>query len=147
MRVRWWSALALLRSLASSPAAAAATLRSRASGLEGETVQEIDNIARHTILDAVDEETPEAGDVVPGSDTEPEDSADTSDRRELLAMAAEADRLFGAKDNKLRKAISIVKGLVRDGFQPIVFCRFIPTAEYVARRYGWNFPKALRWKQ
>src|SRR5208337_4171342 len=47
LRVRWWSALALLRSLASSPAAAAATLRSRASGLEGETVQEVDNIARH----------------------------------------------------------------------------------------------------
>src|SRR5439155_8530001 len=30
-RVRWWSALALLRSIASSPAAAAATLRSRAA--------------------------------------------------------------------------------------------------------------------
>ena len=141
LRVRWWSALALLRSLASSPAAAASTLRSRASGLEGETVQEIDNIARHTILDAVDEETPEAGDVVPGSDTEPEDSADTSGRRELLAMAAEADRLFGAKDNKLRKAISIVKGLVRDGFQPIVFCRFIPTAEYVAAALRVELPK------
>lgn len=141
LRVRWWSALALLRSLASSPAAAAATLRSRASGLEGETVQEIDNIARHTILDAVDEETAEAGDVVPGSDTEPEESADTSERRELLAMATEADRLFGAKDNKLRKAISIVKGLVRDGFQPIVFCRFIPTAEYVASALRAELPK------
>jgi superfamily II DNA or RNA helicase len=141
LRVRWWSALALLRSLASSPAAAAATLRSRASGLEGETVQEIDNIARHTILDAVDEETTEAGDVVPGSDTEPEDSTDTSERRELLAMATEADRLFGAKDNKLRKAISIVKGLVRDGFQPIVFCRFIPTAEYVASALRAELPK------
>ncbi|MBZ5505145.1 MAG: DEAD/DEAH box helicase [Acidobacteriia bacterium] len=140
-RVRWWSALALLRSLASSPAAAAATLRSRASGLEGETVQEIDNIARHTILDAVDEETAEAGDVAPGSDTVPEDSADTSERRELLAMAAEADRLFGAKDNKLRKAISIVKVLVRDGFQPIVFCRFIPTAEYVASALRAELPR------
>jgi superfamily II DNA or RNA helicase len=140
-RVRWWSALALLRSLASSPAAAAATLRSRASGLEGETVQEIDNIARHTILDAVDEETAEAGDVAPGSDTVPEDTADTSERRELLAMASEADRLFGAKDDKLRKAISIVKVLVRDGFQPIVFCRFIPTAEYVASALRAELPR------
>lgn len=140
-RVRWWSALALLRSLASSPAAAAATLRSRASGLEGETVQEIDNIARHTILDAVDEETAEAGDVAPGSDTVLENSADTSERRELLAMAAEADRLFGAKDHKVRNAISIVKGLVRDGFQPIVFCRFIPTAEYVASTLRAELPR------
>ncbi len=141
LRVRWWSALALLRSLASSPAAAAATLRSRASGLEGETVQEIDNIARRTILDAVDEETAEAGDVVPGSDTAQDDIADTSERRELLAMADEADLLFGAKDYKLRKAISIVKGLVRDGFQPIVFCRFIPTAEYVASALHSELPK------
>jgi superfamily II DNA or RNA helicase len=142
-RVRWWSALALLRSLASSPAAAAATLRSRASGLEGETVQEIDNIARHTILDAVDEEPPEAGDVAPGSDTEPEESADTVERCELLCMADQADLLCGAKDNKLRKAISIVKGLVRDGFQPIVFCRFIPTAEYVASELRGDLPKGI----
>jgi superfamily II DNA or RNA helicase len=140
-RVRWWSALALLRSLASSPAAAAATLRSRASGLEGETVEEVDNIARHTILDAVGEETAEAGDVAPGSDTVPADSVDTSERRELLAMAADADSLFGAKDNKLSKAISIVKVLVRDGFQPIVFCRFIPTAEYVASALRAELPR------
>ena len=34
-RVRWWSALALLRALASSPAAAAATLRNRAASARG----------------------------------------------------------------------------------------------------------------
>lgn len=140
-RVRWWSALALLRSLASSPAAAAATLRSRAHGIEGETVQEIDEMARRTILDAVDEGTAEAADVTPGSDTEAADRGDTAERRELLAMAAQADELFGAKDNKLRKAVSILKGLVRDGFQPIVFCRFIPTAEYVASALRSELPK------
>ena len=140
-RVRWWSALALLRSMASSPAAAAATLRSRASGLNAETVQEIDDIARHTILDAVDEETAEAADVAPGSDTEPEDDASATERRQLLAMADDADRLSGAKDNKLRKAISIIKGLVRDGYRPIVFCRFIPTAEYVAAALRSELPR------
>jgi len=140
-RVRWWSALALLRSIASSPAAAAATLRSRASGLEAETVEAIDNIARRTILDATDEETAEAGDVAPGSDTEPEDSTDGADRRELLAMAADADQLQGAKDNKLKKAVAIVKALLRDGYQPIVFCRFIPTAEYVASALRAELPR------
>ncbi len=43
-RVRWWSALALLRSLASSPAAAAATLRSRASTADADTPEEVDEI-------------------------------------------------------------------------------------------------------
>jgi len=52
-RVRWWSALALLRSLASSPAAAAATLRNRAAPAEAETEEEADEIGRRTILDLV----------------------------------------------------------------------------------------------
>lgn len=41
-RVRWWSALALLRALGSSPAAAARSLRNRAQGLGTETVEEAD---------------------------------------------------------------------------------------------------------
>src|SRR5690606_7055369 len=43
-RVRWWSALALLRSMASSPAAAAATLRTRSSTAEAETAEEADEV-------------------------------------------------------------------------------------------------------
>ncbi|MBO0797948.1 MAG: ATP-dependent helicase, partial [Blastocatellia bacterium] len=52
--------------------------------------------------------------------------------RRLLDMACEAERLMGAKDEKLQKAVALVADLLKDGFQPIVFCRFIPTAEYVA---------------
>src|SRR5207248_3139820 len=52
-RVRWWSALALLRSMASSPAAAAATLRSRAAVAETETEAEADEIGRRTVLDLI----------------------------------------------------------------------------------------------
>jgi superfamily II DNA or RNA helicase len=133
-RVRWWSALALLRSLASSPAAAEATLRSRAD-TEATTVQEVDGVARPRVLDALDDESDEGRDVVPAGDTEcsgTNATMDSAGRRELLAMADEAAKLQGAQDHKLTKAIAIVKALVRDGFQPIVFCRFIPTAEYVA---------------
>ena len=43
-RVRWWSALGLLRSMASSPAAAAATLRSRATTTEVDNEAEADEI-------------------------------------------------------------------------------------------------------
>jgi hypothetical protein len=39
-RVQWWSVLALLRALASSPAAAAATLRTRAATLDTETTED-----------------------------------------------------------------------------------------------------------
>ncbi len=37
----------------------------------------------------------------------------------------------GAPDTKLQKLIAIVRELVRDGYSPIVFCRFIPTVDYV----------------
>jgi superfamily II DNA or RNA helicase len=132
-RVRWWSALALLRSLASSPAAAAETLRNRAASADAETEDEIDEIGRRTVLDTTDEETMEGLDVAPGADAEPEgDDDQRRDRRRLLEMAREADKLKGELDNKLQGAIQLVKGLLKDGFSPIVFCRFIPTAEYVA---------------
>jgi superfamily II DNA or RNA helicase len=131
-RVRWWSALALLRSMASSPAAAAATLRTRAASADTDTPDEADAIGRRTVLDLVEEESSEAMDLAPGSD--PGEDKDESGplRSRLLAMARAAEALQGRKDSKLQKVIPLVEALLRDGFQPILFCRFIPTAEYVA---------------
>ncbi|MHB9130417.1 MAG: helicase-related protein [Armatimonadota bacterium] len=131
-RVRWWSALALLRAIASSPAAASATLRSRAASAEAETEQEVDDIGRRTVLDLMDNESAEAVDLTPGSDYDDTADAEAKNRRKLLEMAREADTLRGASDKKLLDACDLVKSLVKDGFQPIVFCRFIDTAEYVA---------------
>src|SRR5262245_34778993 len=131
-RVRWWSALALLRSLASSPAAAAATLRTRAASADTETIDEADTIGRRTVLDLTDDESVESADLTHGSDTGDETEDEKKNRRRLLEMAREAESLMGAKDQKLQNAIKIVSELVNEGFHPILFCRFIPTAEYVA---------------
>jgi len=140
-RVRWWSALALLRSLASSPAAAAATLRNRAATIEAETPEEADEIGRRTILDLVGDETDEGMDVAPGSDPGGEEDEAQRNRRRLLDMAREADALVGEKDTKLKKAAEMVAGLLKDGFRPIVFCRFIPTAEYVSQELRKRLPR------
>jgi superfamily II DNA or RNA helicase len=130
-RVRWWSALALLRSLASSPAAAAATLRNRAAAADAATVTEADDIGRRTVLDLAEDDAAEAADVPPGSDPdEPDD--DQRFRRRLRALANDAEAITGNKDVKLANATTMVKELIKDGFDPILFCRFIPTAEYVA---------------
>lgn len=142
-RVRWWSALALLRSLASSPAAAAATLRTRAATADTETPEEADEIGRRTVLDLLDDESTEGADVTPGSDTGDEEGEAQRNRKRLLDMAREADALKGAKDAKLQKAIKLVKSLINDGAKPIVFCRFIPTAEYVAEALRQNLPKGV----
>ncbi|WP_428938700.1 helicase-related protein [Fontivita pretiosa] len=130
MRVRWWSALALLRSLASSPAAAAATLRSRSASAETLSWQEADEVGQRMVLDQEDHEAAETPDVAPGSDPGEEAASDGS--RRLLELARQAEKLAGDKDAKLTKAVSLLKQIIHDGYNPIVFCRFIPTAEYLA---------------
>ncbi|MBZ0295877.1 MAG: DEAD/DEAH box helicase, partial [Anaerolineae bacterium] len=130
-RVRWWSALALLRSLASSPAAAAATLRSRAATTEADNETDVDDIGRRTVLDLMNDESAEGMDVIPGSDIGELAGDANNHRRRLLDMAKAADALQGEADHKLQKLIAIVKDLLREGYNPIVFCRFIPTVDYV----------------
>jgi superfamily II DNA or RNA helicase len=143
-RVRWWSALALLRSLASSPAAAAATLRSRATTAETESQEEADIVGRRTVLDLMDDESAEDADLTPGSDEGGEDDEGMRNRRRLLEMAREAEALQGAQDAKLQKIVPLLKQLVSEGYRPIVFCRYIPTAEYVAQALREKLPKEVQ---
>ncbi|MHB2018087.1 MAG: helicase-related protein [Candidatus Xenobia bacterium] len=138
-RVRWWSALALLRALASSPAAAAATLRNRAATADTSSAEEADDIGRRTVMDLDDSEGTETVDVCPGSDAE--DEGDSPNARRLRQMADEADALKGDEDAKLLDAKVHIERLLKDGYQPIVFCRFIDTAEYLAAELRERLPK------
>lgn len=129
-RVRWWSALALLRALASSPAAASATLRTRAATADFEDVQSADDFGRRTVLDI--DSGDEMPDINPGGVI---DSEETSPhRRRLLEMAREADSLKGDADHKLQQSAEALKKLLEAGHNPIVFCRFVATAEYLAEQ-------------
>lgn len=136
-RVRWWSALALLRSLASSPSAAAATLRNRARTADAVDVDEADEIGRRAVLDMDDPEAAEPLDFSPGGNTAVDDGSTATDgqrvRKRLNDYAREADSLCGKGDKKLQLAIEQAKQFLKDGYSPIIFCRFIETAEYVAR--------------
>ncbi len=140
-RVRWWSALALLRTLASSPSAAAATLRKRAASAEAATAEEADALGRASVLDQADDEAIDAIDVAPGALEENEtdearpvdESEPARNRRRLRDLANAAEKLIGPKlDRKLALLVSELKTLLADGYDPIVFCRYIDTAEYVA---------------
>ncbi len=132
-RVRWWGVLGLLRALASSPPAAAATLRNRAAPASTTTLEEADEAGRRSVLDQDDVDDAGRPDAVPGAEAEPEDDAEErAERRRLRALAAEADGLVGAQDAKLGHATALARRLVADGANVIMFCRFIPTAEYLA---------------
>jgi superfamily II DNA or RNA helicase len=129
-RVRWWSALALLRSLASSPAAAAATLRARsASATDSQDTAEADVLGERAVLDLDDSEAGEFPDAAPGGLEE----ADGAPRERLWRYARAAEALAGPEqDAKLARATVVVRELLAEGYHPILFCRFIPTATYAA---------------
>jgi len=128
-RIRWWSALAMLRSISSSPAAAAATLRARANNAGSEELPEIEELGRKSVMDVSEAEAVEGFDVSPGADTE---IGDTPTRRKLRQLANLADKLQGDKDNKLQILAKLIKELLKDGSSPIIFCKYIATAEYLA---------------
>ena len=139
-RVRYWSALALLRCVSSSPAAAAATLRSRAAVDQAEA-EDVDQVGRRTVLDQGDDDDNVALDFSPGSETE--GSADAT-RRKLLEFARRAEAIDATDDLKLEGSVREIKALLKDGFQPVVFCRFVDTAEYVAKQLRDALPGKVR---
>ncbi|HXE71180.1 MAG TPA: DEAD/DEAH box helicase, partial [Candidatus Nitrosotenuis sp.] len=115
-RLRWWSMLALLRSVASSPAAAAATLRTRASVADTTSDEEADEIGRRTVLDLVDEDTAEASDLVPGSDLGEEEAGPRHPRGRMAELARQAEALQGQNDPKLEALVPQVRKLLDEGF-------------------------------
>lgn len=144
-RIRWWAVLGLLRALASSPAAAASTLRNRVPTLDEENVSEIDSAGRRAAFDLIDSDALEGIDVSPSGDfIAGEDDESRRERERLRRMASDAEKLRGEGDAKLQKALKLIAALVKEGYQPIVFCRFIQTAEYVAEYLRQKLPRAVQ---
>ena len=136
-RVRWWSAIALLRCLASSPAAAQQTLLNRSALNTDDSEHAIDAVAEPRILDTDLDDTTEGEDAALGWDHEDSDEvagrSPSATRRRLRELAEAAAALKGPTgDAKLKRLIPLLQKLLADGYHPIVFCRYIPTAEYLA---------------
>ncbi|MCX5393735.1 DEAD/DEAH box helicase [Streptomyces sp. NBC_00094] len=127
-RIAWWSAIALLRSLVSSPRAASQTLRTRSAAAVAASAEEADRLGSPLNSDASDSDSLEGMDVAPGAET------DEAGAR-LQELADRAAELEGTEEDlKLKALIKHLKALLADGYHPIVFCRYIPTAEYVAEK-------------
>ncbi len=146
-RMRFLSALAMLRCVTSSPAAAIATLKARlekrgepqdalrmearVKDLESATDDELKEEYESYIYDIMD--TEKAFDVAPEGvlDAVGSDLKD-SERRALRNFAKCAERLKGAADTKIKTLIEVIEELLRDGYSPVVWCRYIATSDYVA---------------
>lgn len=130
-RVRYWGAIAILRSALSSPAAARAALENRrksAAAAEPPSQEEF----RRQILDSSDDDQP--ADFAPTAPLDdPAAGLEERDLRRLAGFLRDADKLAGPeRDAKLAEAARAVSELLAEGFSPIVYCRFIATAKYVA---------------
>jgi len=135
-RMGWWAALALLRCISSSPAAAVIALRTRLRAVAGlsedKQAEEIERQGIETVFDGEDIELLSSDENVPAG--VPETILETSpEGRQLLALVERAESLRGpAEDPKLDEVARQVKALVKDGFNPVIFCRYIATAHYIA---------------
>jgi len=130
-RVRYWAALALLRCVMSSPAAANAALISRLGDTsEDESLNDLDYSPY--VLDPIDREYSE--DVVPSrivKDTET--LLRDSERRKLREFSRRTEGLKGENDSKIKKTTEELRDLLNHGFKPIIYCRFIASSDYVAQ--------------
>lgn len=123
-RLAFWGTLALMRCVGSSPAAAASALRNRLA-------VDSDRLEEQVFDDDADET--DAIDVEPASGLD--------ERDPLSALVKQAEDLAKADDPKLNAAVKVLKPIVAEGANPVVFCRFIATADHVAAGLRKAFPK------
>lgn len=123
-RLAFWGTLALMRCVGSSPAAALSALRNRMSSEAYRLEPQIYD---------------EDGDDEDAVDIEPSTVFDADPA--LVGLVAEAEHLVKAPDPKLESLIGILKPLLKKGANPVVFCRYLATAEHVRDGLRKAFPK------
>lgn len=135
-RLIWYATLALLRCVASSPAAAVKALGTRLEGKIGDIEEDVLEDDRLHDGESDDLST---------NDLEPASQHDSlhTDAKRLQVLIDEAKRLSGkAGDPKLAALITHLDGLIKDGFAPVVFCRYVATAHYVADELRKHYAKS-----
>ena len=123
-RLAFWGTLALMRCVGSSPAAGLSALRNRIAN-------ETDRLEPQIYDEDGDDE--DAVDLEPGTafDADPE----------LLALMRRAEALAAEPDPKLAALVDALTPLIKKGANPVVFCRYLATAEHVRDGLRRAFPK------
>jgi hypothetical protein len=152
-RGRYWSALALIRCVMSSPAAAIAALSNQTrSSPDAENALVLDEELMSSYLyDPTErEQVVDASPVCSSalaqltlrlrsglklSEVEAlneEDALKRNYERKMKHFVQEAQKLQGDKDQKLQSCIESVESLLKENYNSIIWCRYIATAKYVA---------------
>jgi SNF2 family DNA or RNA helicase len=136
-RIKYFAALSLLRGVMSSPAAGFEMLQKRKSRLTEQDEVTAEEVKENPIVEKLDEQ----------SDTEQVEIIDRAGLTEsewnvLHRLAQKASELTNIeKDQKAKRCAEQIKVWINKGQSPIVFCRFIATAQYVAKILKEYLPK------
>ena len=131
-RLRYWSALALLRGVMSSPAAGIEMIKNRisktASPNDSEDADMESDDGSNPIMD---DDFDTARDFTPtGIISRTEWSA--GENKKLNQLAEQLNELNGIEnDFKIARTLEIIADWLKQGFNPVIFCRFIRTANYL----------------
>jgi superfamily II DNA or RNA helicase len=147
-RIKFWHALALLRCVMSSPAAASAALVNAAKSRTLDVEPAADDSAQDdSYASLIYEPTDDTvNDAQPAAIIE-EGVRDLSagEARSIAEFARRAKEIRDKEtDSKVEACATLVKKLLREGYNPIVWCRYIATSDYLAdelvKRLGGSYP-------
>jgi superfamily II DNA or RNA helicase len=138
-RIRYWTTLALLRCVMSSPASAVAALEKR----RGSEYYEEDFFTESVSPYLYDPTETEISDVQPAHIVEAgEKNLSSTEQKTLRVFAKKAQEILGTdQDTKLLKCVQVVGSLLQEGFRPLIWCRYIATSEYLANQINQQLQK------
>ncbi len=126
-QMHWWASLIMLRALSSSPAAALEAFSHRVETAEDGVNFEAS--ASQSVYDSDGSDDLLLSDSLPGANTSEEGGG-----RRFRELIGACKRLRGSGDPKLSQLIPELVKLLDAGYSPVIFCRFIPTATYLAEQ-------------
>jgi len=138
-RMNWWAALALLRCISSSPQAAIRALKTRLENTitkgmptdESGALTSLDEKGAATVFDGTGEDLSN-DDIEPGA-------AQDEDIERIQELIDRTRTLKAGNDPKLKQLIKSLKPVLADEFTPVIFCRYIATAQYLGRELSKKF--------
>lgn len=124
-RLKYWAALGLLRGVMSSPKAGITMLRNRAVNINKEEAQEMFN--GEELFDKLEKDR----DILPTDLVDYSEFTDSEVKR-LRMLANDIQGLMDLeKDRKAKTAYLLLKDWLSQGLHPVVFCKYIETANYL----------------
>ncbi|MBT7825344.1 MAG: DEAD/DEAH box helicase [Bacteroidetes bacterium] len=138
-RLKYWTALGLLRGVMSSPAAGVMMLNNRMNKIHDE--DESSDLESNPILD---EDYSGDRDFVP-EHVIGRNKWTRTESQKLKALANELKSLGNLEDDwKAAYTLEIIKEWIQQGFSPVIFCRYILTAKYLGELLTKNIQKTYK---